>query len=102
MIIYTTIFTLISIAVNNRRDTSIIYNRLITLTIFFSLILIFININYFEKGISMYNGLFFIKNYNIFFISFILILNILILLLISYYPRKLNIKKKYKYIYIIK
>jgi len=93
MIIYTTIFTLISIAVNNRRDTSIIYNRLITLTVFFSLILIFININYFENGISMYNGLFFIKNYNIFFISFILILNILILLLISYYPRKLSIKK---------
>jgi NADH-ubiquinone oxidoreductase chain 2 len=93
MIIYTTIFTLISIAVNNRRDTSIIYNRLITLTVFFSLILIFININFFEKGISMYNGLFFIKNYNIFFISFILILNILILLLISYYPRKLSIKK---------
>lgn len=95
MIIYTTIFTLISIAVNNRRDTSIIYNRLITLTVFFSLILIIININYFEKGISMFNGLFFIKNYNIFFVCFILILNILILLIISFYPRKLITKTEF-------
>jgi NADH-ubiquinone oxidoreductase chain 2 len=38
----------------------------------------------------MFNGLFYLENYSIFFISFILIISILILLITSYYPRKFN------------
>jgi NADH-ubiquinone oxidoreductase chain 2 len=91
MIIYSIIFILISIAVNNRRDISIIFNRLITLTIFYSLLLS-ININDLIKGVILFNGFFFLENFSILFINFILILTILILLITSFYPRKFSSK----------
>lgn len=88
MIIFSIIFILISIAVNNRRDISIIYSRIITLTMFYSLYLIYININILKIGIVLFNGLFFLENYNVIFISFILMISIFILLITSFYPRK--------------
>jgi NADH-ubiquinone oxidoreductase chain 2 len=78
-----------SIAVNNRRDISIIYNRLIILTIIYSLLLLSGNINNLYTGIILFNGLFFLENYSIIAISFILILSILIILITSFYPRKI-------------
>src|SRR6201996_1663719 len=94
MIIYAIISILISIAVNNRRDISIIFNRIITFTVFYSLLLS-ININSLVNGIVLFNGFFSLENYGILFINFILILTILILLITSFYPRKF-LGKKYK------
>jgi NADH-ubiquinone oxidoreductase chain 2 len=88
MIIFSIIFILISIAVNNRRDISIIYNRIIALTLLCSLYLIYININILKTGIILFNGLFFLENYSIVFIFFIIIISIFILLITSFYPRK--------------
>ena len=78
-----------SIAVNNRRDISIVYNRLITLVVVFNLYLMYNIINYLTVGIVLFNGLFYLENYNIVFIYFIFILTILILLITSFYPRKI-------------
>src|ERR1700753_3155749 len=88
MIIFSIIFILISIAVNNRRDISIVYNRLIVLVILCSIYLIYMNINNINAGIILFNGLFFLKNYSIISICFILILSVFILLITSFYPRK--------------
>src|ERR1700761_669114 len=88
MIIFSIIFILISIAVNNRRDISIVYNRLIVLVVLCSIYLIYMNINNISAGIILFNGLFFLENYSIISICFILILSVFILLITSFYPRK--------------
>jgi NADH-ubiquinone oxidoreductase chain 2 len=90
MLIYSIIFILISIAVNNRRDLSIYYNRLIIIILLYSQILIYLNINDLKTGIILFNGLFFLENYNLIFIYLILIISMFIVLLISFYPRKIN------------
>jgi NADH-ubiquinone oxidoreductase chain 2 len=46
------------------------------------------NINCLDTGIILFNGLFFLENYSIITICFILILSTLILLITSFYPRK--------------
>ena|ERR1700749_4588294 len=89
MLTFSIILTLMSIAVNNRRDISIVYNRLITLVVVFNLYLMYNIINYLTVGIVLFNGLFYLENYNIVFIYFIFILTILILLITSFYPRKI-------------
>jgi NADH-ubiquinone oxidoreductase chain 2 len=90
MLIYSIIFILISIAVNNRRDLSIFYNRLIVIIILYSQILIYLNINDLKTGIILFNGLFFLENYSFIFIYLILIISMFIILLISFFPRKIN------------
>jgi NADH-ubiquinone oxidoreductase chain 2 len=81
-------FILISIAVNNRRDLSIIYNRLITLVVFYSLILLWTSVNSLKISVILFNGLFFLESYSVIIISFVLILSIFIILITSFYPRK--------------
>jgi NADH-ubiquinone oxidoreductase chain 2 len=78
-----------SIAVNNRRDITIINNRISTLIVFYSLLLSIINFNNIYNGVNIFNGFFFLEYYSVFFIHFILILSILIILIITNYPRKL-------------
>ncbi len=96
MIIFSIILILMSIAVNNRRDISIIYTRIIILTIIYSLILLNININSLITGVILFNGLFFLENYSLLSMCFILILSILILLITSFYPRKVINTDNYK------
>jgi NADH-ubiquinone oxidoreductase chain 2 len=59
MLLYSTIIILLSNAVNNRRDSSMLYSRIAMITLIYSCILIYSNtyINFFTKGISLYNGL---------------------------------------------
>jgi NADH-ubiquinone oxidoreductase chain 2 len=80
-----------SIAVNNRRDITIINNRLSTLIVSYTLLLSIINFNDMHKGVNIFNGFFFLESYSIFFIYFIFILSILIILITSNYPRKFEI-----------
>lgn len=82
-----------SIAVNNRRDITILNNRISTLIVLYSLLLSTINFNDLNNGINIFNGFFFLEYYSAFFINFILLLSILIILIITNYPRKLNIIK---------
>ena len=91
MLTFSVIPILTSIAVNNKRDITIVYNRIIALVLIFSLYILYINKYNLLKGIILFNGLFYLENYNFFFISFILILSSFIILLTSFIPR--NIKQ---------
>jgi NADH-ubiquinone oxidoreductase chain 2 len=79
-----------SIAVNNRRDITILNNRISALIVFYTLLLSTINFYDLNDGINIFNGFFFLEYYSAFFINFILLLSILIILIITNYPRKLN------------
>jgi NADH-ubiquinone oxidoreductase chain 2 len=90
MLIFSILFILISIAANNRRDTTIFYSRLISLILAYSIIIFYINKSYVSKDIVLFNGLFYLENYTFIFINFIIILSTIIILLISFKPRKLK------------
>jgi NADH-ubiquinone oxidoreductase chain 2 len=94
MLIYSTLLLLISNAMNNRRDSSIIYSRISIFILTNSILLIYliININYSYKGLILYNGYIDIKNYLLIFIIFILIVSAIIISINSVYPRTIFIK----------
>lgn len=94
MLIYSTLLLLISNAMNNRRDSSIIYSRISIFILTNSILLIYliININYSYKGLILYNGYIDIKNYLLIFIIFILIISAIIISINSVYPRTIFIK----------
>jgi NADH-ubiquinone oxidoreductase chain 2 len=86
-------------AVNNRRDSSILYSRITILILINSLILLYNNfyINFLSSGIILYNGLLCIENYIIVFILFILLLSSIIISINSVFSLKkieyINLKK---------
>jgi NADH-ubiquinone oxidoreductase chain 2 len=90
MLIFSILFILISIAANNRRDTTIFYSRLISLILAYSIIIFYTNKSYISKDIVLFNGLFYLENYTFIFINFIIIISTIIILLISFKPRKLR------------
>ena len=65
MLIYSTLLLLTSNAMNNRRDSSIIYSRISIIILINTILLLYIilNINYTYKGLILYNGYIDIKNY---------------------------------------
>ena len=94
MLIYSTLLLLTSNAMNNRRDSSIIYSRISIIILINTILLLYIilNINYTYKGLILYNGYIDIKNYLFIFIIFILIISAIIISINSVYPRKIFIK----------
>ncbi len=92
MLIYSIIILLLSTAVNNNRDSSILFSRITVLALISSLIVLSINIdmNFIHEGIILYGGLFMLKTHSLFFILFILILSIFIVNLNSFYLRKIS------------
>jgi len=90
MLIYSVISLIMSNAVNNRRDSSILYSRISSYILIGSFIILFNNFfnNFINNGVILYNGLFCIENYNIIFILFILFLSILIISINSVLPIK--------------
>ena len=65
MLIYSTLLLLTSNAMNNRRDSSIIYSRISIIILINTILLLYIilNINFSYKGLILYNGYIDIKNY---------------------------------------
>ena len=101
MLIYSIIALIMSNAINNRRDSSIIYSRISILILISSLLIsynAFYN-NYIIKGIVLYNGLICIENYTFIFTLFIYILSIIIISINSFFPIKNNNVKYYFYNY---
>jgi NADH-ubiquinone oxidoreductase chain 2 len=94
MLIYSTLLLLISNAMNNRRDSSIIYSRISIFILINTIILLYIilNINFSSKGLILYNGYIDIKNYLLIFIIFILTISALIMSINSVYSRTIFIK----------
>ena len=77
-------------AVNNRRDSSILYSRISILILLSTIILIYDNLFYdfLLNGIVLYNGLLYIENFMIIFILFILLLSTFIISINSVYSIK--------------
>ena len=90
MLIYSIIILILSTAVNNNRDSSILFSRITILALITSLIVLSINLNFnfIDEGIILYGGLFMIKSHIFVFILFILILSIFIIGLNSFNLRK--------------
>lgn len=90
MLIYSIIILILSTAVNNNRDSSILFSRITILALITSLIVLSINLNFnfIDEGIILYGGLFMIKSHLFLFILFILMLSLFIIGLSCFNLRK--------------
>jgi NADH-ubiquinone oxidoreductase chain 2 len=88
MLIISIISTLLSNAVNARRDVSILYNRIAILILFYCILNDLSSLNIVTKGIGIHGGLLLVNNITQIFHIFVYIISALILVLTSFYPRK--------------
>ena len=88
MLILSIIFTLLSNAVNTRRDVSILYNRIAILILIYCIFIDMSSLNIVTKGIGLHGGLLLVNNITQIFHIFIYLISALILTLTSFYPRK--------------
>ena len=97
MLLSLLIFLLISNAVSLRRDKSILFSRIVIKTLLFTSFIAISNlyISPLEKGIGIYGGLFNINALTQTFNIFIFLVSAVILILTSFYPRKVYIKELY-------
>ena len=88
MLILSIIFTLLSNAVNTRRDVYILYNRIAILILIYCIFIDMYSLNIVTKGIGLHGGLLLVNNITQIFHIFIYLISALILTLTSFYPRK--------------
>lgn len=90
MIIFSIIALLLSNAVNNRRDSSILYSRISIIIITYALIILYSNMytDFFLNGLYIFGGLVWFKNYTLVFNMFILVVTAIILSITAFFPRK--------------
>lgn len=95
------IFMIISNAVSLRRDKSILFSRVVIKTLILTSVIAMGNlyINPLEKGIGIYGGLFNVNALTQTFNIFIFLISAVILILTSFYPRKVYIKEFYSSFY---
>ena len=93
MLISLLIFLLISNAITLRRDQSILFSRIVMKSLILISFLLYNNIyiNSLEKGIGIYGGLFNVTTFTQTFSIFILLVSAVILILTSFYPRKIDV-----------
>jgi NADH-ubiquinone oxidoreductase chain 2 len=94
MLILSIVSLIMSNAVNNRRDSSILFNRITILILIYCILLLYNSFyyNFISNGIVLFNGLLCIENYIVIFTLFIFILSLLIICISSVFPlKKLNI-----------
>lgn len=79
-------------AVANSKKSAILYSRSTFLIYFFSMLFIYSSIDwyFYEKSISLFNGLIYCSINNLVFIFFIFLLSFCIITLTSFYPVNLN------------
>jgi NADH-ubiquinone oxidoreductase chain 2 len=89
------IFLLFSNAVSIRRDKSILFSRVVIISLIFAsfIALNSLHIKPLEKGIGIYGGLFNITTFSQTFNIFIFSISAIILTLTAFYPRKVSIKE---------
>jgi NADH-ubiquinone oxidoreductase chain 2 len=85
----------ISTGLTLRPDTSILYNRIGITIILYILLSSYVSfyIEYISKGISLYNGLFNASSIGHMFSIFLILITGLIILITSYYARKIDVIK---------
>ena len=90
MILTFLVLLLLSNGLTVRPDTSILYSRIGLTIIFYALLSGYTTfyIEYLERGISLYGGLFNVTSITYTFQIFILLISALILLMTAFYPRK--------------
>jgi hypothetical protein len=90
MLILTLIFVLLSNSVTLRRDKSILYSRTAITILVVSALITYNNLDFLflNKGIGIYGGLFHTTSTTSVFHIFVLLVSSIILLLTSFYPRK--------------
>lgn len=103
MLFTSIILLLLSNATTLRRDKSILYSRVTSFILLYACIVLYyiIDVIYLQKSISLYNGLLYCKIHVLIFTMFLFILTYIILILTSYYPRKLWSQKFASVYYII-
>ena len=94
MILTFLVLLLLSNGLTVRPDTSILYSRIGLIIIFYSLVSAYTTfyIEYLERGVSLYGGLFNVTSITHTFQMFILLICGIILLMTAFYPRKKYIK----------
>ena len=87
---------LLSNAVSTRRDKSILFSRTTVIAFLYCFLLLTLNINlkFLENNISLFGGLISCKYYVQIFIGFLFLLVTIILILTSYYNRKILFEEK--------
>lgn len=95
MLILSLIFFLLSTSVTSRKDKSILYSRATITILLISLIITQDNLYFLflNKGIGIFGGLFHSTSISTVFHAFILAISSVILVLTSFYPRKVWIKE---------
>ena len=88
MLILSIIFILLSNAVNLRRDISILYNRMSIFVLIYSVIISMLSLSITTKGVGIHGGLLLLTNITQIFHIFVFIITGIILILTSFYPRK--------------
>jgi NADH-ubiquinone oxidoreductase chain 2 len=85
----------ISTGLTLRPDTSVLYNRIGITIILYILLSSYVSfyIEYISKGISLYNGLFNASSIGHIFSIFLILITGLIILITSYYARKIDVIK---------
>lgn len=89
MLILSIFIILLSNAVNLRRDLSILYNRISIFVLFYSILICLSSLSIITKGIGIHGGLLLLTNITQIFNIFIFIITAIILMLTSFYPRKI-------------
>ncbi len=88
MLILSIISTLLSNAVNSRRDVSILYNRIAILILIYCIFNDILSLTVVTKGVGLHGGLLLINNITQIFHIFVYFISGIILTLTSFYPRK--------------
>jgi NADH-ubiquinone oxidoreductase chain 2 len=86
---------LLSNAVSSRRDKSILFSRTTLLIFSYCFLLLTFNLDliFIDKGLSLFGGLIYCKGHSQVFSLFIILLSLIILILTSFYPRKILIEQ---------
>ena len=92
MLLQSLIFLLLSNSITSRRDKSILYSRIAVTILLISTLITYDNLSllFLEKGIGIFGGLFHTTATTNSFHLFIFIITSFILLLTSFYPRKIS------------
>lgn len=86
------VYFIMSTAVAGSKKSAISYSRSSFILYFFSMLLIYLSLDwyFYEKSISLFNGLIYCNSSNLVFIFFIMMLSLFIITLTSFYPSNLN------------
>jgi NADH-ubiquinone oxidoreductase chain 2 len=89
MLIVSILSTLLSNSVNLRRDISILYNRIAIISLTYCILNDWSSLIVTTKGIGLHGGLLLVTNVSQIFHIFVFVVSILVLVLTSFFPRKI-------------